>query len=180
MAAGTYLCHNETDLDTGNNIVVGGVFNDNGGTDVLRLHRIGVINMDDGGGPDGDLTRLTLEVWDDTVAWTPGSSGTIHAMDTSYSAGALLVTGYGGTPTTTSTESTIRTMMWDSTPVVLGAGSAAEWETFVPFGVMFDGGYHDTAVQPITLRADQACFIFSETQVDNSIQWYFEVTEAAA
>ena len=178
--ANTILCHDEADLNAGADAVIAGVFNDAGGTDVLRIRRFGVINMDDGATSGTGLTRLSLYVYTATTSWTPGTASDEHVMDTAYASPAHLVAGFGGTPTTTGDTYLIRRILWDSTPSTLNIGTAAEWECFVPFGVMFDGGYHDTAVQPIVLRADQACFLISQTQVDNSIQWYAEVTDEAA
>jgi hypothetical protein len=177
--ANTFLCHDETDLNVAAEAVIAGVMNDSGGTNVLRVRRFGVINMDDGSG-SGGLVRLVLRMYTATVTWTPGTGADEHTMDTAYSAPARLVSGFGGTPSTTGDIYDVRACLWDSTPATYNLGTAAEWETFIPFGVIFDGGYHDTACQPLVLRQDQACFLFNQAQVDNSIQWYAEVTDEAS
>lgn len=125
------------------------IFQSGSGTRVHRAYRLYQFN--------NGLTTITgvlttMAVSRITTA-TGGASVTPVAHDTNNS--ALSANTTAGTGRSTTETDVFRQYVWSNDEPSVSASSMDEWELFVPFAEVWNAGYGDTNVQPITCRATQ-------------------------
>ena len=72
-------------------------------------------------------------------------------------------------------------MMWSNDEPATGTGTNDELECIVPFMYVWDAGYGDTNVEPITLREGQGLtLLHTVTSAVGNCDAAFEFTDAAS
>lgn len=125
------------------------VFNASGSGVVLRVYRIWVLNNQTAA-VTGVLPPYTL-----VRTSTVGSGGTVItpvALDTNSTALPAQVTAMSGDSSIGTIDATFRRAIHSSDEPAVGGMTLDEFEGIIPFNLLWDGGYQDTNVEPITLR----------------------------
>lgn len=128
-------------------------FQDSSGTRVHRVYRLNHFNNQQSA-VAGILT--TMQILRITAA-SSGTSITLVARDTTSS--ALNVHSTAGTGRTVTTSDLFRQYLWSNDEPSVSTASMDEWECFVPFSEVWNAGYSDSNVQPITCRTTQGVTI---------------------
>lgn len=148
----------------------------NAGARVLRVRRIGYINDQTvavtGVVVGGEIRRYTGAGWTTPTALTPVSH------DTTNSALSSVTAGHAGTPTGTS--AVLRRYFASSDEPKLSTLQNNELEAIIPFGVIWDAGYGDSNVQPLTLRTNESVIVWNVTGAAGAFSWYIEFTDEAS
>lgn len=153
---------------TGNAMV--GLFNGSGSSYVLRVYQI-VLTNPYARNPTGSLTCLQIAT---TTAQSGGWPLTPIPMDTDNTALDSAVEAALSPDFTR--DAIIRKFLWANDDPAAGGSSFKEWQNTRCMGMPWDGGYHDSAQQPITLRAGHGIVIehlgnTNAGEVDVSIQF---------
>lgn len=146
----------------------------NGGTRVLRIRRIILINVQTvavtGVLCVGEVRRYTGAGLSGHTVITPIS------MDTTNSALSSVTVGTAGTPTGTSTI--LLRYIWSSDEPAVGTGTWDEWETLL--GLVWDTGYGDANLQALTLRQNEMLCIYNTTGAAGLVDVLVEFTDEAS
>lgn len=140
--------------------ILAGIFNiDYVNSHVLRIWRVGLINAQTGYGSNVGLIAVQLEKYVGASWRSPTVIGPI-SVDTKDTDTKGLISGRGGT-VVNGTQSIFRRITWSSfSPAHTTAPTAKDWETFIPLGILWDAGFNDANVQPITLRPGEMCDLY--------------------
>lgn len=153
--------------------VLAGVMN--GGTRVLRIRRVGMINNQTaavtGVACAGEIRYYTGAGWSSPTSVTP------IAHDSGNSALSSVTAGHAGTPTGSS--NVIRRYSWSSDEPKLTTATNNEWETLIPLNIIWDAGYGDANVQPLTLRQNESFFIYNTAGAAGLVDVWIEFTDEA-
>jgi len=148
----------------------------NGGTRVLRVRRIGLINAQTAA-VTGVLCLGEVRIY--TGAGLSGhTTVTPVPHDSSNSALDTVTIGTAGTPTGSS--SVLRRYIWSSDEAAVGTGTWDEWECLVPLGLVWDAGYGDQNVQPLVLRQNEMLCIYNTTGAAGLVDIWIEFTDEAS
>jgi hypothetical protein len=151
------------------------IFQDSGGSRVYRVRRAYQFN-NGVTAVTGVLTQMRIT----RITTASGGAGvTPVAHDTNNSALASNLTS--GTGRTVTTTAVFRQYLWSNDEPTVSAASMDEWELFVPFAEVWNAGYGDANVQPITCRAAQGFQIRHEgTTAVGSNDFEIEFTDEAS
>lgn len=148
----------------------------NGGARVLRIRRIGFLNNQTAGVTGvvcfGEIRRYTGAGLAGSTPVTP------LAHDTSNSALDTVTIGTAGTPSGTS--SLFRRYIWSSDEPAVSGASVDELECLVPLNVIWDAGYGDANVQPLTLRPNEMLCIYNTVGAAGILDIWIEFTDEGA
>lgn len=142
-------------------------------TEVLKIRRIGLLNAQTAA-VTGVLCQLEVRKY--TGAGLSGHTAiTPTSHDSTNTAPASAVYGHAGTPT--GTPVTVRRVFWSSDEAAISAATSDELETYVPLNVIFDAGYGDANVQPLTLRQNEMVLIYNTTGAAGLLDLWVEFTK---
>jgi hypothetical protein len=80
------------------------------------------------------------------------------------------IIGYGGTPS--GTFEVLRRIIYSTDDRVLGTFEWQQWSVIVPWNIIWDAGYRDPAVQPLTLRTrEMVCAWHTNCGAQESDLW---------
>lgn len=150
----------------GNNL--GAVLN-RSGTEVLKIQRIGILDNynSTSGVNDTNLVAIRRYVLADLTGYTyvtPVSHDLANVVPDNT------IIGYGGTPS--GTFEVLRRVIYSTNDRVLGYFDWCDWCTIVPWNIIWDAGYRDAAVQPLTLRTrEMVCVWHTNVDAQNSDLW---------
>jgi hypothetical protein len=171
--ADTYLWYvSQQVLGNGKNQLA--LLNGAGSGKVVRVYRVGLINAQTAA-VTGVLTTQALK----TISALSGHTVVAAIKHDSNNAAvdANIIAGYGGTPTEVDL---LRRIAWSSDEPAVGGATADELQNIVPLNIIWDAGYGDSNVQPITLREGQGIMVKCETNtVAGVLDVWFEGTIAA-
>lgn len=119
-------------------------------TRILRLYRIWMLNNQTSA-VTGVITTMKINKLTTGVP-SGGSTVTPQPHDSSNSALSNATSGTGRTPTR---GNAYRTFLWSNDEPAVGTGSVDEMECLVPLGLIWDSGYGDSNIQPLTLRQNE-------------------------
>jgi hypothetical protein len=126
------------------------VFNSASSTRVIRVYRC--YNFNNGtGAVTGALTTMQIRR---ITAASAGTAVTPVAHDTSNS--ALNANTTAGTGQTTTGSDIFRRYLWSNDEPAVSGSSQDEWELLVPFAEVWNAGYGDSNIQPLTCLASTA------------------------
>jgi hypothetical protein len=125
------------------------LFNGAGSGRILRVYRVWMLNHQTAG-VTGVMTACELRR---ITASTGGTAQTPVKHDTASAALPAQVTAATG-PTDTVSD-LFRRILWSGDEPAVGAGTNDELECLPELGKIWDAGYGDTNVEPITLREGQ-------------------------
>jgi hypothetical protein len=147
----------------------------NGGTRVLKIRRVGFINNQTVA-VTGVITAGELRYYT-SATWTP-TSVTPIAHDSTNGALSSVSAGYAGTPGGTG-PTVLRRYTWSSDEPKLTTAQNNEWETLIPLNIIWDAGYGDSNVQPLTLRQNESFIIWNVTGAAGLVDIWIEFTDEA-
>ena len=151
------------------------VFNATGSARVIRVYRAYWFNNGvtavTGVLTTGQVRRIT--------AASGGTAVTPVKHDTSSS--ALDAATTCGTNQTTTGSDIFRRFLFVNEEPIVGGTTQANWLTLVPFAEIWNAGYGDTNVEPVTCRATQGFQLFhSGTSAVGSADLEIEFTDSAS
>lgn len=160
----------------GKAFVAGGVMAGimNAGARTIKIRRIGFINNQTvavtGVVCAGEIRYYT------TATWTGQTTVAPIAHDSTNSVLDTVQAGYAGTPGGGETN-VIRRYTWSSDEPKLTTAQNNEWECLIPLNIIWDAGYGDSNVQPLTLRATQSLIIWNVTGAAGLVDVWIEFTD---
>lgn len=154
-----------------------GIFNGAESGKIIRVYRIWVLNSGTGS-LTGVLTTLQIRR---STAQAAGTGAYVTKHDSNNAAIAAQVTiVHNGTVTDDGTLILRQWFFSNDEPAVSGA-TLDEWEVLVPLCCVWDAGYGDSNVQPITLREGEGVHVkHSGTSAVGFVDVFAEFTQAAA
>lgn len=151
------------------------VFNGAASSRVIRVYRAYWFNN----GTAAVTGVITTAQCRRITAASGGTGVTPVAHDTNNSALNAATTA-GTNQTTTGTDIFRRFLFVNEEPVVAGV-TQANWLTLVPFAEVWNAGYGDTNVEPVTCRATQGFQLFhSGTSAVSTADLEIEFTDSAS
>ena len=144
-------------------------------SEILKIRRVGLLNAQTAG-VTGVLCQLEMRAYQ---AGSPGlttpTAVTPVSHDTTNTAPTTAVYGHAGT--IAGTALTLRRVFWSSDEAAISTATSDELETFVPLNIIFDAGYGDSNVQPLTLRQNQMALVFNTTGAAGLLDTWIEFTK---
>lgn len=145
-------------------------------TRLLKVRRLGFINARttsvSGVMCKGEIRRYT------GASFTPGSSVTPVAYDSTSSALDSVTCGYNATPSGTPTV--LSSYIWSSDEPAIAGATIDMIETFTSLGIQLDYGYGDSEVQSIALRQNEMLLVFNTAGAAGTVDIWIEFTDEAA
>jgi hypothetical protein len=145
-------------------------------TEVIKVRRVGLINAQTAG-VTGVVCSLEFRK-DTNPTWTsPVTTGhTIATHDSTNTAPASYSYGSVGTYTAAAAM-TLRRTIWSSDEAAASSATSDELECFVPLNVLFDAGYGDANVQPLTLRQNDFAGVYNISGAAGLLDIWTEFTK---
>lgn len=144
-------------------------------SELLKIRRSGLLNAQ-----TAAVTGVVCQL--EARAYQTGSPGltaptavTPTTHDTTNTAPASAVYGYAGT--IAGTGLTLRRTIWSSDEASVSAATSDELECFVPLNIIFDAGYGDSNVQPLTLRQNQMYMHYNVSGAAGLLDSWIEFTK---
>jgi hypothetical protein len=150
----------------------------NGGSNVERARRIGMINYQTGA-VTGVICALELRRYPATMTWTTPTSVSPVKHDTTNSALSSVTTGHAGTPGG-STPDVLRRFIWSSDEASASTATSDEWECLVPLNILWDAGYGDAAVQSLAIRQNEGVVLYNNSGAAGIVDVWMEFTDEAS
>ncbi|MBI2818115.1 MAG: hypothetical protein HYX72_14365 [Acidobacteria bacterium] len=148
----------------------------NGGARVLRIRRMGFLNNQTvavtGVVCLGEIRRYSA------AGLTGQTNVPAIAHDSTNSALQTVTVGTGGTPAGTS--ELLRRYLWSSDEPAVSGATVDELECLVPLNVLWDAGYGDANVQPLTIRQNEMLCLFNTVGAAGLVDVWIEFTDEAA
>jgi hypothetical protein len=72
---------------------------------------------------------------------------------------------------------TLRRTIWSSDEAAASSATSDELECFVPLNILFDAGYGDTNVQPLTLRQNDFAGVYNISGAAGLLDSWTEFTK---
>jgi hypothetical protein len=152
------------------------IFNGAGSGRVLRVYRAVVLNNQTAA-VTGVMTTFELRR---SSAQSGGTAVTPIKHDTSSSNLPAQVLSAQGATVTAAAADVFRRVFWSNDEPATGTGTNDELECIVPLMYVWDAGYGDTNVEPITLREGQGLtLLHTGTSAVGNCDIGFEFTDSA-
>lgn len=137
---------------------------------VLSVFRIWLFNPQ-----TSALTASTckIQLWSYTSvsSFTGGSAQTFVKHDTNYSNLPSQVSANSGTTTVLTKNVLLRQIIRHAEEAAVGTGGKGELETgFPPLNMIWDSGYSDSVLQPLTLREGQGLVLYTPSSGGGTYQ----------
>lgn len=142
-------------------------------TELLKIRRAGLLNAQTAA-VTGQLCQPEAQVLRGTATLSGHTPITPTKHDSNNTDPAAAQIGHAGTPG--GTAATLRRIFWSSDEPAISAATLDELETLVPMNIIFDAGYGDSNVQPLTLREDQMFMIYNNTGAAGLLDTWIEFT----
>lgn len=144
-------------------------------TEVLKIRRIGLLNAQTAA-VTGVLCQLEVRgYFAGGVSLTAPTAITPTSHDSTNTNPTTATYGHAGTIAGTAT--TFRRVFWSSDEAAISTATLDELETLVPLNIVFDSGYGDSNVQPMTLRTTQMGMVFNTTGAAGLLDTWIEFTK---
>lgn len=144
-------------------------------SEILKIRRVGLLNAQTAA-VTGVLCQLEMRAYQTgSPGLTAPTAVTPISHDTTNTAPATATYGHAGT--IAGTALTLRRVFWSSDEAAISTATSDELETFVPLNIIFDAGYGDSNVQPLTLRQTQMALVFNTTGAAGLLDTWIEFTK---
>lgn len=144
-------------------------------TEILKIRRVGLLNAQTAA-VTGVICQLEMRgYFAGGVALTTPTAVVPTSHDTTNTAPTTATYGHAGTIAGTAT--TFRRVFWSSDEAAISSGTLDELETIVPLNIIFDAGYGDSNIQPLTLRQTQMAMVFNATGAAGLLDTWIEFTK---
>lgn len=171
--AETFTCYNQAVVFAASKNM-GAVLNSHA-SEVLKIRRVGLLNAQTAA-VVGVLCQLEMRAYQaGGVSLTAPTAVTPIEHDTNNTPPTTATYGYAGT--IAGTALTLRRVFWSSDEAAISTATSDELETYVPLNIIFDAGYGDSNVQPLTLRQTQMALVFNTTGAVGLLDTWIEFTK---
>jgi hypothetical protein len=144
-------------------------------SEVLKIRRVGLLNAQTAA-VTGVICQLEMRgYFSGSPGLTSPTAVTPTAHDSTNSAPTTATYGHAGTIAGTAT--TFRRVFWSSDEAAISTATLDELQTLVPLNIIFDAGYGDSNVQPMTLRQNQMALVFNTTGAAGLLDTWIEFTK---
>ena len=148
------------------------IWNASGSSVVVKIRRVLLLNNQTVSGT-GVLATLEFRKITAHSGGTALSALKRDMNDADMNASVSLATG-----ATVTGGDLLRKILWSTDEPAISSSTIDEWETFVPLNYIWDAGYADSNVQPLTLRAGEGCHLKCTTNTTvMNVDIFVEVTE---
>ena len=154
--------------------VMGGIYNTHA-SEILKIRRVGLLNGQTAA-VTGVLCNLEMRLTTGTPTWTSPTADVVTTHDSNNSAPSSYSHGNGGT-FSGGTSTALRRTNWSSDEAAVSASTMDELECFVPLNIIFDAGYGDADVQPLTLRQNQMAHVYNISGAAGLLDVWIEFTK---
>lgn len=143
-------------------------------TQVIKVRRVGILNSQTAA-VIGVLCSIEMRGY---FAGSPNLTGSTSVTpvthDTNNTTPTSVIYGHAGTIAGTAT--TFRRIFWSSDEPAISGATMDELETFIPLNTIFDAGYNDANVQPLTLRQNQMAMVYNVSGAAGLLDSWMEFT----
>lgn len=144
-------------------------------SEVLKIRRVGLLNAQTAS-VTGVLCQLEMRAYQTgSPGLTAPTTVTPISHDTTNTAPTTATYGHAGT--IAGTALTLRRVFWSSDEAAISTSTIDELETFVPLNIIFDAGYGDSNIQPLTLRQTQMAMVYNTTGAAGLLDTWIEFTK---
>jgi len=143
-------------------------------SELLKIRRIGLLNAQTVS-VTGVLCQLELREYPATMTYAGSTAVTPTKHDSTNTLPASYTCGHNGTPGG-STGEVLRRIFWSSDEAAISTATSDEFETYVPLNIIFDAGYGDSNVQPLTLRQHEGVVVYNTTGAAGLLDTWIEFT----
>lgn len=144
-------------------------------SEILKIRRVGILNSQTVA-VTGVLCSIEMRgYFSGSPGLTAPTAITPTAHDSTNTAPASATYGHAGTIAGTAT--TFRRIFWSSDEAAISTATSDELETFVPLNIIFDAGYGDSNVQPMTLRQTQMAMVYNVSGAAGLLDSWIEFTK---
>ena len=150
----------------------------NGGTRVLRIARMGLLNNQTAG-VTGVACFMEIRKYPATMTWGTPTAVTPIAHDSANSALSSVTAGNLGTPAG-STPAILRRIFWSSDEPSISTATSDELECFVPLNVIWDAGYGDSSVQKVAIRQNEGFMLYNTVGAVGLVDIWTEFLDEAS
>lgn len=154
--------------------VMGGIYNRHA-SEILKIRRVGLLNGQTAA-VTGVLCNLEFRLTTATPTWTSPVAGVLTKHDSTNTAPTTYDQGNSGT-FSGGTSTALRRTNWSSDEAVVSGTSMDELECFVPLNIIFDAGYGDSNVQPLTLNQNQMAHVYNVSGAAGLLDTWIEFTK---
>lgn len=144
-------------------------------SEVIKVRRIGILNAQTAA-VTGVVCQMELRLYPATMTYTGSTAVTPTEHDSANTAAASLTVGHSGTPGG-STPAVLRRIWWSSDEASVSGASIDEMEANVPLNIIWDAGYGDTNVQPMTLHQDEGWVLWNTVGAVGQLDTWAEYTK---
>lgn len=155
--------------------VMGGIYNQHA-SEILKIRRVGLLNGQTAA-VTGVLCNLEMRLTTGTPTWTTPTADTICSHDSTNSAPTTYSHGNGGAAFSGGTSYTLRRTNWSSDEASVSGSTQDELECLVPLNIIFDAGYGDSNVQPLTLNQNQMGHVYNVSGAAGLLDTWIEFTK---
>jgi len=144
-------------------------------SEILKIRRVGLLNAQ-----TASVTGVLCQLeWRGYWTGSPGLTSPTTITPSKHDSTNTLPTSYtaGHAGTIAGTAETLRRIFWSSDEAAISTLTNDEMETYVPLNTIFDAGYGDSNVQPMTLRQNEMGLCFNTTGAAGLLDTWIEFTK---
>jgi hypothetical protein len=153
--------------------VMAGILNGHA-TEVIKIRRAGILNAQTVV-VSGVACLLEVRAYRGTATLTGGTAVTAVSHDSTNTAPTTLTLSHNSTPGGTS--NLLRRVWWSSDEPAASGATVDELECLVPLNIIWDAGYADANVQPLTLRQDESFVLYNASGAAGLVDIWIEFTK---
>ncbi len=144
-------------------------------SEVLKIRRVGLLNAQTAA-VTGVLCAVEFRAF---FSGSPGLTSPTTITPTSHDStnSAPTTATYGHAGTIAGTAVTLRRIFWSSDEASISTATLDELETLVPLNIIWDAGYGDSNVQPLTLRQNQMAMVYNVSGAAGLLDTWIEFTK---
>lgn len=144
-------------------------------SEILKIRRVGLLNAQTAA-VTGVLCAVEFRAF---YAGSPSLTSSTAVTPTSHDStnSAPTTATYGHAGTIAGTPLTLRRIFWSSDEAAISTATLDELETLVPLNIIWDAGYGDSNVQPLTLRQNQMAMVYNVSGAAGLLDTWIEFTK---
>jgi hypothetical protein len=177
MAATYTIAANGVAWAAGKNMLA--ISNHTGSGKIVRVYRMWLHNVATSA-VTGGMCVSQLDRCASVASFTAGTAITPSKHDSTSAAIPAQILVNTGTSTTLTRSGTYRTVLWANDELVLADATLEGFGAVIPFGLIWDSGYGNSTVQPITLREGEGLVLYTPAAGGGTyvgtVEIYAEVT----
>ncbi len=144
-------------------------------SEILKIRRVGLLNAQTAAVTGVQCAIEFRAFQGGSPGLTPPTTITPTPHDSTNTAPTTATYGHAGT--IAGTPLTLRRIFWSSDEAAITGNTQDEFETFVPLNIIWDAGYGDANVQPLTLRQDQMAMVYNVSGAAGLLDTWIEFTK---